>query len=231
MFPLRDTIAARRLPVVLWALIFINVLVFLEEITLSPEQMQAFVMRYGIIPADLSTWAGIAQHWPRVISAMFIHGGFLHIAGNMWFLWIFGDNVEDRLGHLAFLGFYLLGGFAAAAVQILAAPGSSIPSIGASGAIAAVLGAYVVLYPGAGIITLWIFPPLVFQIPALIWIGIWFVEQWFNGVITLHVAAQGGVAWWAHVGGFVFGALVAVALRPGARRTYAYGYDHDWPWR
>jgi len=231
MIPLRDTIAARRLPVVLWALIFVNALVFLQEMNLSPPALRAFIGHYGMIPAHLSTWSGVAQHWPTVISAMFIHGGLLHIAGNMWFLWIFGDNVEDQLGHIWFLTFYIIGGFAAAALQVLIAPHSTVPGIGASGAIAAVMGAYLVLYPRAGVITLLIFPPLVFQLPALMWIGLWFVEQWFSGMMTLHVAAQGGVAWWAHVGGFLFGVVVALPLRRAPRRSFAYGYDRDWPHR
>jgi membrane associated rhomboid family serine protease len=230
MLPLRDTIAARRLPIVLWALVFVNVLVFLREIDLSPVELRAFVFHYGMIPAQLSTWPGLAQHWATIITAMFVHGGFLHIAGNMWFLWIFGDNVEDRLGHLRFLLFYLLGGCAAAALQVLLAPSSTVPGIGASGAIAAVMGAYLVLYPRAGVVSLLIFPPLLFQLPAFMWIGIWFVEQWFNGIVTLHVAAQGGVAYWAHVGGFVFGLLVGLVLCCGPRRTFAYGYDRDGPW-
>ena len=231
MIPLRDTIPARRLPLSLWALIFVNALLFLQEMSLSPPELRALVERYGMIPAHLSTSAGVAQHWSSVITAMFTHGGLLHIVGNMWFLWIFGDNVEDRLGHLRFLILYLLGGFAAAALQVLIAPHSMVPAIGASGAIAAVMGAYLVLYPRAGIITLLIFPPLVFQLPALMWIGLWFVEQWFNGVVTLHVAAQGGVAWWAHVGGFIFGLAVALPLRRAPQRPFAYGYDHDWPHR
>jgi membrane associated rhomboid family serine protease len=172
---------------------------------------------------------------------MFLHGGWLHIIGNMWFLWIFGDNVEDRFGTLGFTALYFLGGIAAAGLEIFTDPHSAVPSLGASGAIAAVLGAYLVLFPDARVVTIipiFLFPWIV-TIPAVVWLGIWFAYQWLNGIAVLHQHTAGGVAYWAHVGGFLFGVLVALAARlgdksptsaPGAvRQPHFPGYDREWP--
>jgi membrane associated rhomboid family serine protease len=242
MLPLRDTVPSRRLPAAVWALVFINAAIFLHEVQLSPPELEQFLYRYAAIPARLTMPGGLEQFWPTVILSMFLHGSWLHVISNMWFLWIFGDNVEDRLGTLRFLVFYFLGGFAATALQVLADPTSPLPSVGASGAIAAVLGAYLVFYPEARVITLVpiFFLPLIIDISALVWLGYWFLQQWLNGLVSLHLAIPGGgVAWWAHVGGFLFGVVAALLLRwraevpvraSGAgQRQYFYGYDRDWP--
>ena len=231
MLPLHDTVPARRLPAAVWALVFVNAAIFLYEVRLGPDGLQLFVDRYGMIPADLSAPGGLARHWPTVITSMFLHGSWLHIIGNMWFLWIFGDNVEDRLGTARFLVFYFLGGFAAAALQVSVDPTSQVPSIGASGAIAAVLGAYIVLYPTATVISIVpiFFLPMLVDVPAVLWIGFWFLEQWLNGFVALFLPAMGGVAWWAHIGGFLFGMAVAIPYRFQPPRRHYVGYDREWP--
>lgn len=239
MFPLHDNAPIRRLPAAVWALIFVNFFIFLHEIQLSPDQLQIFVYRYGLVPADVMQPGGIARYWPTFITSMFLHGGWLHILGNMWFLWIFGDNVEDRMGTFPFLIFYFLGGIAAGILQALASPSSTLPTIGASGAIAAVMAAYLVFFPRARVLTLiilFIFPWFV-EIPSIIWIGFWFLEQWLNGVATLAPSLynMGGVAYWGHVGGFVFGLVVAVvwaiAVQPPPVSRYPrYGYRGGYPY-
>ena len=157
--------------------------------------------------------------WLSIVTAMFLHAGWLHLGGNMLFLWIFGDNVEDALGKLAYLAFYLLGGLAAVALQFGLAPNSTIPNVGASGAIAAVLGAYIVLYPRARILTVvFFFLITLIELPALVVLGLWFVLQLFQGVSGLAAQVNGGVAYWAHVGGFGFGAVVALLFLRGRRR-------------
>jgi membrane associated rhomboid family serine protease len=157
--------------------------------------------------------------WLSILSAMFLHAGWLHLGGNMLFLWIFGDNVEDALGKLGYLGFYLLGGIAAGALQFVLAPNSTIPNVGASGAIAAVLGAYIVLYPRARVLTaVFFFLITVIELPALAVLGLWFVLQLFQGVSGLAADVNSGVAYWAHVGGFVFGVAVAFVFLRGRRR-------------
>jgi membrane associated rhomboid family serine protease len=250
MLPLRDTVPARRLPAAVWALVFINAAIFLHEAGLTHAELQSFVYRYALIPARLTMPGGLQQYWPTLITSMFLHGGWLHIIGNMWFLWIFGDNVEDRFGSLGFLALYFLAGLAASVLDILVDPLSRVPSLGASGAIAGVLGTYLVLFPTAQVITLipiFIFPWIV-SIPAVVWLGIWFLEQYLNGLAILHQqAATAGVGYWAHVGGFLFGVVIGVAARltggsdlplqapgPGVasrprRRPFYYGYDQEWP--
>jgi len=193
-------------------LIVVNVLVFLYELTLGPE-LPAFVKHYGVIPAMASHW----HHQGMAIlvtyfTSIFLHGGWLHIIGNMLFLWIFGDNVEDRMGHLAFLIFYLLCGFLAGITHTLLHAGSTIPSIGASGAIAGILGAYLILFPGARVLTLVFlgFFITTARIPAVLYLGLWFLIQFLSGTAAMgaSAAASQGVAWWAHVGGFVAGIVL-----------------------
>jgi membrane associated rhomboid family serine protease len=211
MFPIKDTIRSRSFSIVNWTIILANVLVFLFESALSPGQLNGFIDRFGLVPAHLnltnpSTWYPLLTH-------MFLHGGWFHLLSNMWILIIFGDNVEDRLGSGRYLTFYIIGGVVAGLVQSAIAPDPQIPSIGASGAIAAVLGAYILFYPRARVITLIllvIFPWFI-EIPAVIYLGIWFISQLFSGLASLGAQAGqwGGVAWWAHIGGFVFGLLTA----------------------
>ena len=211
MIPLRDTIPSSRVPLVNSGIIAANVAVFLYETTLGPR-LDAFVYTYGLVPREFAPGA--------LVTSMFLHGGWGHVLGNMLYLYIFGDNVEDRLGHLRYLAFYVLCGVAAGATQALTSPQSSVPMVGASGAIAGVSGAYLLFFPKARVVTL--VPLFVFlqvvEIPAVFFLLIWFLWQVASGVATLgsRAAAAGGVAFWAHVGGFVSGMVLGPALR---RRT------------
>ena len=220
MIPLKDMSPRRSVPLMTILLIIANVLVFFYQIGLTPRAGDAFIMTYGLVPAKIQmALAGtphvtIGDALVPLLTCMFLHGGWLHILGNMWFLWIFGGNVEDRLGPLTFLLFYLVCGIASGITQAVFSWGSHIPSVGASGAISGVLGAYIVFFPYARILTL--VPLFIFfftaRIPAMIFIGLWFVVQFLSGVGTLGAtgaAASGGVAWWAHIGGFVLGVVLA----------------------
>ena len=224
MFPLRDGIPSRRFPVVTVGLIAVNVLVFLYQLTLSEDGLVKLFYLFGIVPARLSdpAWAVSVGYpgggWSAFVTSIFLHGGFLHLAFNMWTLWIFGDNVEDRLGRIRFAIFYLACGFAAGGVQWWTNPASTVPTIGASGAIAGVLGAYLLLYPHSRILTLIpiFFYPLFVHIPALVYLAIWFLLQLSSGIQAFgqDAGAAGGVAWWAHVGGFVAGMVLLKLLCP-----------------
>ena len=201
MIPLRDVIPSRTRPVTTVALLVLNACVFLLQFGLDEREMERFVRVWGLIPAYFS--------WTAVVTSMFVHGGFLHFAGNMLYLWIFGDNVEDRVGHGRFLVFYLLCGTGAALVQTVVSAGSLVPMVGASGAIAGVMGAYFVLYPRSRVLTLFPFPLMLFEMPAIYLLGLWFVMQFVNGLGSLSIAAEGelagGVAFWAHIAGFAVG--------------------------
>ena len=230
MIPLRDANPTRRPPVITLALIIACTAVFAYELgvqaTGGEEGLSRFFLEHGVVPAQLAgaLRAGDVASDPMlgVLTHMFLHGGWLHLFGNMLYLWIFGNNVEDRLGRLGFLGFYLLGGIVAAALQVVVDPGSELPMVGASGAIAATLGAYLVLYPGARILSL-VFLGFFYQlieVRALIVLGFWFVLQLIDGVASLgaDTAAEGGVAFFAHIGGFVAGILIGLLVR-GRRRS------------
>ncbi|MBI4381054.1 MAG: rhomboid family intramembrane serine protease [candidate division NC10 bacterium] len=218
MIPLRDNIPSSRTPIITVGLIVINVLVYLNQLTLPPRAAVRFVYLYGLIPFEITEGQLLIQHpvplYGTILTSMFVHGGLFHLAGNMLYLWIFGDNVEDRLGRFRFLLFYLLSGLAAAAAQILSDPHSQIPMVGASGAISGVLGAYLLLYPHARVVTLVFFGWFVrvIEIRALIVLGFWIVVQLASGLLTWG-AQVGGVAWFAHVGGFVAGLVMVIPLR------------------
>jgi len=201
MIPLRDVIPTRTWPVVTVGLIMLNVVVFLHEQTLGRHGLELFVREWGLVPADFA--------WDRVVTSMFLHGGWAHIGGNMLYLWIFGDNVEDRMGHVRFLLFYVLCGLAAGGLHVLTNGNSLAPTVGASGAIAGVLGAYFLLFPRARVLTLVpiVFIPLFFELPAVTFLLIWFGLQVIQGWAGMG-AEEGGVAWWAHVGGFGAGILL-----------------------
>ncbi len=220
MIPLSDVIPSRTKPVVTVGLIVVNAVVFLYQLMLPEPALQVFVGRYALIPA----WFSV----PALFTSQFLHGGWMHVISNMIYLWIFGDNVEDRLGHVPFLIFYLGAGAAAALLQTLFNPFSSVPMLGASGAIAGVMGAYFVLYPQSRVLTLiflFIFVDIV-EIPAIFFLGIWFLMQLLSGVGSLGVsnAAGGGVAFWAHIGGFVAGLLIGVVLRARGPRRWDEAY-------
>jgi membrane associated rhomboid family serine protease len=219
MLPLRDVNPTRTFPLVTIALIAVNVLVFIYELILGP-QLEGFVQSWAIIPYEITHGvdlppASIQPIYLTLITAMFLHGGIVHIAGNMLFLWIFGNNIEDAMGSLRFIVFYLLCGLVAAFAQIAVGPNSDIPNIGASGAIAGVLGAYLLLFPRAEVQTLvflGFFVRLV-RLPALLFLGLWFVLQLFSGVAGLGMEATGGVAWFAHIGGFIAGIVLINIFR------------------
>ncbi len=213
MIPIRDVIPSRTTPFVTVTLIVLNVLVFLWMPPLETPAFEAFVRTWGVTASDFSA--------ASVVSSMFVHAGFGHLLSNMLFLWIFGDNVEDRMGHGRYLLFYFICGFAAALLQTLFEAGSTVPMVGASGAIAGVLGAYLVMFPHSRVLTL-VFVAFV-EVPAVLLLGLWFVTQLFNGLGTLAAVGGddvGGVAFWAHAGGFVAGAaLVHVFRRPERMRV------------
>ncbi len=219
MIPIKDNIRSRRFPIVSIILIVINIAVFVYELSLSQGQLNHFMYTYGIIPRKVAALAAGHIDFTRavvpLITAMFIHGGWLHVLGNMLYLWIFGDNVEDRLGRSKYLSLYLAAGIIGSLAQVRANPLAAEPVIGASGAIAGVLGMYFLSYPKAKVLTL---VPIFFfisfiEIPAFIFLFIWFILQSLNGFVNLGVAGN-MVAWWAHIGGFLTGAVGALVLTP-----------------
>jgi rhomboid family protein len=201
MIPLRDVIPSRTTPYITITIIVLNSLAWLFEISLPPDVLPAFLQYYGVVPANFAP--------ATLVTSMFLHGSWSHVIGNMWYLWIFGDNVEDRVGHGRFIVFYLLCGIIAALAQVAVDPSSNLPTIGASGAIAGVMGAYFVLYPHSRVLTLlpWIFIQIV-EMPAIVLLGFWFLMQLFSaGAIAVTASTHGGgVAFMAHVAGFVIGA-------------------------
>ena len=223
MSPLKDRLMRHRFPFVNVTLLLLNVAVFFFEWSLNEPQLNALIFDYGFVPArffDASGW-GMERIYP-LFTAMFLHGGWFHLLSNMLSLWIFGDNVEDRLGHVTYLVFYLVSGIVATLAHGFIDPASPIPVVGASGAIAGVLGAYLLLFPRARVLT--IIPLYIFitvrDVPALFFIGFWFVSQLFQGILALDpLAAEANIAWWAHIGGFVVGLLIAI---PFGSRTRPY---------
>lgn len=210
MIPLRDLNPTRRVPLITLLLIAANVLVFLYEQSLSDRGLQRLILQYGTLPTRFTDGSITPNDLLTVFTSMFLHGGWLHVGGNMLYLWIFGNNIEDRLGIIRFILFYFLGGIAAAALQIIIDPTSPVPMIGASGAIAGVLGGYIVLYPRARVQTLifiFIFIQVV-SVPAAILLGWWFFLQLLNGFLSLGSSAGGGVAFFAHIGGFIAGVVM-----------------------
>jgi membrane associated rhomboid family serine protease len=236
VIPIGDSVPIRSWPVVTWGLIALNVFVFFHELTLGPG-LEAFIRTWGFVPADYfllgeTDPGALAERYMPIFSSMFLHGGWAHLIGNMIYLWIFGDNVEDRLGHLRYLLFYLLSGVVAALVQAHLFPASTIPTVGASGAISGVLGAFLILFPTARVFTLvplLLFFPVV-ELPAVLYLGFWFLMQLMSGTVSLTVVPDaGGVAWWAHVGGFVVGFVLAPLLR--RRQSYPRVWrDQYAPW-
>jgi membrane associated rhomboid family serine protease len=235
MFPIRDHNPSGRTPYVTYALVVINAAVFLAYWFGLPTDRQVnwFFYTWGVVPAALFTElpAGYPPNpgWPTLLTSMFLHGGWMHLIGNMLFLWVFGDNIEDELGHLRFLGFYGLAGIAASALQIVTDPLSPIPMVGASGAIAGVLGGYLLLFPRARIDVLFIFIIIfkVFPIPAWIVLGVWFGLQLLGGFNT--PSDQGGVAYWAHAGGFVAGIALMLPLWRGRGGKDYWARTHGHP--
>jgi membrane associated rhomboid family serine protease len=217
MLPLSDINPTRRIPILTYILIAINVVVFLIQLSYSPRQLQLTFLNDAIVPLEMTRIGWFApESLLDIIRAMFFHGGWLHIGSNMLYLWIFGDNIEDRFGRVLYLLLYFLSGFAAAYLQIIIEPQSPIPMVGASGSIAGVLGAYLVLFPGVrvrGLLILGIFARIA-EFPAALVLGFWFVTQLFSGVASVgaNAAVGGGVAFFAHIGGFVAGVIIALLL-------------------
>ena len=229
MIPLRDSVARHRLSPVNTLLIAANLAVFVHEVSLG-RHLEAFVTRYAMVPALLARThlhgaMLLDAHdrlWPpfTVLTSMFVHGGVGHVAGNMLYLFIFGPAVEERTGPAHYLSFYLLGGIASAAATVTMAPHSMVPVIGASGAIAGILGAYFILYPRGSILTF--FPPFFLRVPAVLYLIAWFAAQLYWGIASEAAGALGSVAWWAHVGGFLFGVAAGpIVVREPERRRVA----------
>ena len=231
MIPIRDRNPSGTFPYVTIGIIIVNILIFLYELSLG-SGLGEFIMKFGVVPLKVSYYSQVPDltfintFFP-FISSMFLHGGFVHLIGNMWFLWIFGDNIEDKLGHFRFIAFYFLCGIIASSVHVFFNSQSNVPCVGASGAIAGVLGAYMVTFPRARVVT--IVPLFVFiqvmELPAIVVLGFWFVIQFFNGAASITASASGaGVAWWAHIGGFAAGVIILYIIRifsvrkPGRRR-------------
>jgi rhomboid family protein len=223
VLPLRDLNRSTRPPVVNWAIIAINAILFFYELSLGPG-LEGFINQAAFIPGrffDPAIGPGAVGELRSALLSMFLHGGWAHFLGNMLFLWIFGDNIEDRLGHVRYAIFYLLSGYAATFAHAFASPHSAVPAIGASGAISGVLGAYVILFPGARIVTLIFlgFFARMVEIPAWVYLPVWFLMQLFSGLASLDTPAeQAGVAWFAHIGGFVAGPILLLLLGGFRRR-------------
>jgi membrane associated rhomboid family serine protease len=213
--PLKDLNPRRTFPIVNILLILANVLVFFYQLTLPPSSFKVFLLSNATIPARFPAFfAGhlaLGQAFLPLLTSMFLHGGLMHLLGNMLFLWIFGDNIEDNFGHFGYLLFYLFCGVGSGLAHILFNWGSNVPALGASGAISGVMGAYLILYPRAKILTLVVI--FLVEIPAVFILLYWFALQFLQGIGSLGVAASGGVAWWAHVGGFLLGMLVTSVWR------------------
>ena len=227
MFPIRDHNPSGRLPFVTYALIVINVAVFLYSWPLGgePARLAAFFSDWALFPNRVSQ----GQDIQGLFTSMFLHGGLMHLAGNMLFLWIFGDNLEDEMGHVGFTIFYILGGLGAGLAQVISSPASGIPTVGASGAIAAVMGGYLLLYPKARVDILLILVIFfrIFSVPAWLMLGLWFLLQLVNGVAI--DPETGGVAYWAHAGGFIVGLVLTVPLWLRRGGTRYWGRNHGQP--
>ncbi|HEX9917168.1 MAG TPA: rhomboid family intramembrane serine protease [candidate division Zixibacteria bacterium] len=215
MIPLKDDIPSYRPPIVTIGLIVANCVIFFLQLSSGSQGFEMLISKYGAIPYEITHLGTVNSHpaFPiglTLFSSMFMHGGFFHLVGNMLYLWIFGDNVEDRLGHIKFFIFYVTSGLIASFSYIITAPGSNVPMIGASGAISGVLGAYLLKFPRARISTLIFFGFFVrmVKIPAFLVLGFWFILQLLSGLPSLGAEASGGVAWFAHIGGFLGGMLL-----------------------
>jgi len=230
MIPVRDDQPRFSTPYVTYFLVGLNLVIFLFEASLTPRGFKVLLFQLGMIPANITGLLsgthkmGVAAALLPTLTSMFLHGSWMHVIGNMWFLWILGDNIEDYLGHFKYLLFYLLSGLGAAFAQVLLNPHSSVPTVGASGAIAGVLGAYFLLYPKAKVL-IWFPIFFLFYLPAWVTLGYWFAMQFVSGAATSlanYSDTRGGVAFWAHVGGFLVG-IVLIKIFPERPRRYRYG--------
>ncbi|MCS7203808.1 MAG: rhomboid family intramembrane serine protease [Thermodesulfovibrio sp.] len=237
MIPLRDCLPRRYTPYITWLIIGLNTLVFIFELMLSEKKLQYLIYIFGIIPARymlVDTLPVDPFYYIPFLTSMFLHGGWFHLISNMWIMWIFADNVEDKMGSFRFLIFYILCGIGAGWIHCLVNPTSTIPTVGASGAISGVLGAYMLMFPRAKVITLVpiLFFPFFFALPAIFYILLWFLIQLLSGFGSL-LAPQniGGVAWWAHIGGFLFGVILhRVFVIKRRLRIYTDQFDYYCAW-
>jgi len=238
MLPIQDTVRTRRLPVATWLLVLTNIFVFLIELACPEPSLERIFYWFGVVPRRYTdpVWAAMAGFprnnywnlWP-FLTSMFLHGGWVHVIGNMWMFWVFGGTVEGRMGPVRFLLFYLVCGVVASVVHVVLCANSTVPAIGASGAISGVLGAYFFLYPRAGVVVMApvFFWPVFFAVPAVLYLGLWFVLQFFNGTLALTLpSAGGGIAWWAHVGGFLAGAVTYPLFTVGRRVSRPHRGEH-----
>ena len=230
MLPLRDINPTRRFPILTYTLIALNVLIFLWQGSFGVNELQAVFVDLSVVPAEITKSPFALESFLDIVRSMFFHGGWMHLLGNMLYLWLFGDNVEDRLGKLIFLFLYFSSGFVAAVAQVIVAPNSTIPLVGASGAIAGVLGSYLLLFPGVrvqGIVPLGLFSRLS-EWPAWAVLALWFVVQLFNGLFSIGVdtGASGGVAFFAHIGGFIMGMVLTVIMMAFVRQPPAEERRH-----
>jgi hypothetical protein len=220
MFPIRDINPTRSTPWVTWTILLTCALVWLGQWVMPPKALEIFVFEWGLVPRAL-TRGDDPLAWTTVATHMFLHGGWMHVLGNLWFLHVFGDNVEDNMGPARFAVFYFLSGVAAAAAQVMTNPDAAVPMVGASGAIAGVLAAYMVLFPRARVLTFLPIPLILYwvEVPAVLFLVLWFAMQFFSGLGAIGQPSGGGVAYWAHIGGFVAGlVLVFFFRRPPAPR-------------
>lgn len=229
MFPIRDSIPRIHTPWGVYIIIGINLLVFLLELTLPKDALVGFIHLYGVVPARYFHAQGtIWEQYPGGIASlftyMFLHGGWMHFIVNMWTLWIFADNIEDVMGTVRFLIFYVLCGLCALGLHMAFNQHSMMPVLGASGAIAGVMGAYFMLYPHAKVLTLIpiVIIPLFFDLPAVLFLGLWFIIQLFSGISSVGAGETGGIAWWAHAGGFIAGILLLSLFRQSKRCYFCY---------
>jgi membrane associated rhomboid family serine protease len=234
MFPLADTNRAHRLPVVTWVIIVLNIIAFFIEIAFgSGSESRWFLFQFGFVPAYFATHVNLTE-MSTLLTNQFLHGGWMHLIGNMWFLHIFGDNVEDKMGHLAYLLFYLTCGMLANIAQFLADPGMNGPIIGASGAIAGVMGAYLYLFPYARVNSLLLLGivPIFLKVPALIYVGFWFLLNTLSASFPIDAAAAEAetTAWWCHIGGFLAGFLLVRFLETPRRKDSKFYADQYYPW-
>ena len=221
MFPLYDTARSHKFPLINLLLIGANAYAFFLELEMAPGELEAFIFANGLIPAQLL--GNPSTEWMTIFTSMFLHGGWFHIISNMWVLFIFGDNIESHMGAVGYLVFYMFSGAAAGLLQSYILPASQVPMIGASGAVAGVLGAYLILFPNSRIASL---VPIFFiftlvELPAFVFLVFWFISQLYSGLFSLQGGAAGGIAWWAHIGGFIFGIISALFFgRRTIYRTY-----------
>jgi membrane associated rhomboid family serine protease len=229
MFPIRDTIRSRSFPIANYSIIAVNVLVFLFQASLNDRGFSLFLHWFGLTPAQFSLFMPL--QWVTIFSSMFMHGGWFHLISNMWTLYIFGDNVEDRMGTMRYVVFYLLSGSVAAITHVILSPELNVPTVGASGAVAGVLGAYFLLFPSARVTTFIpvFFLPWFVDIPAFFYLGIWFFSQVMSGLMVGD-AVMNSIAWWAHIGGFIAGLLLVRIFAPRLQTVeVAYHQGEKWP--